>query len=149
MGQTDAVQVRLNALLLLLLYSLQKTDPLPSFDLFSKHGCDYKGYGLASRLPRLDLSGYRNELLQDRQRPVIQEFCSICQERGVPRKSRRLSDDHDLVTCDGGCSRAFHLQCFSIDKENESYWYCSASCLENRKKQRVGKCFLHRYCVSY
>ncbi|ORZ25329.1 hypothetical protein BCR42DRAFT_399905 [Absidia repens] len=114
--------------------------------LCNKHGCDFKGYGLASRLPRLDLSSYRHELIEDRHRPVIQEFCSICQERGghqhqlkhsqrrnpQSQSKRSISttekgdddddNDHDsseeLVACDGGCSRAFHRHCFVTDKED-------------------------------
>ncbi|KAG1451687.1 hypothetical protein G6F46_004134 [Rhizopus delemar] len=39
--------------------------------LCNKHGCDYKGYGLASRLPRLDLSAFLKESLQDRKRPIF------------------------------------------------------------------------------
>ncbi|CAO3591592.1 unnamed protein product [Absidia cylindrospora] len=127
--------------------------------LCNKHGCDYKGYGLASRLPRLDLSGYRHELVQDRHRPVIQEFCSICQERGgnISRHYHnktfiRMDDDDDdsdtdtdseddngLVTCDGGCSRAFHRQCFHIDnnKNRQDLWFCSSTCADNRCKKRV------------
>ncbi|CAO3578182.1 unnamed protein product [Absidia cylindrospora] len=117
--------------------------------LCNKHGCDYKGYGLASRLPRLDLSSYRHERIEDRRRPVIQEFCSICQERGghqhplkqpqrrnLQSQSKRSmnrgnsimengdDDDDDssgeLVACDGGCSRAFHWHCFVMDKENDN-----------------------------
>ncbi|KAF7721075.1 hypothetical protein EC973_005493 [Apophysomyces ossiformis] len=43
--------------------------------LCNKHGCDYKGYGLASRLPRLDLSAFLEEDLRDRRRPIVQQFC--------------------------------------------------------------------------
>lgn len=95
----------------------------------SKHGCDYKGYGLASRLPRLDLSRYRHEEIQDRHRPVIQEFCFYCQQRGEA-----------LMACDGGCSRAFHRLCMDQPQEQQGkFWYCGTSCAENRRKKRVGK----------
>ncbi|KAI8341886.1 hypothetical protein BC941DRAFT_414753 [Chlamydoabsidia padenii] len=104
--------------------------------LCNKHGCDYKGYGLASRLPRLDLSGYRHELVQDRHRPVIQDFCSICQKRG-----EEDNENQQLFLCDGGCSRAFHRHCFSMtDQEQDdmtSLWFCGPTCSENRKKKRV------------
>lgn len=136
--------------------------------LNSKHGCDYKGYGLASRLPRLDLSSYRNENIEDRLRPVIQEFCSICQERGKLINMIDIKDDSDdsdedgdnkdnddlrLIPCDGGCSRAFHIRgCLQMNKENnqsksfnnqqdDHLWYCSHTCYENRKKKKVGKFF--------
>ncbi|ORX62178.1 hypothetical protein DM01DRAFT_253265 [Hesseltinella vesiculosa] len=107
--------------------------------LCNKHGCDYKGYGLASRMPRLDLSKYRHERIQDRGRPVIQEFCATCQERG--------DETAPLVPCDGGCSRAFHSRCFTTDKENPPIafqghaplWFCSPSCQDNRSNNRVGK----------
>ncbi|KAI8335008.1 hypothetical protein BC941DRAFT_74560 [Chlamydoabsidia padenii] len=115
--------------------------------LCNKHGCDYKGYGLASRLPRLDLSGYRNEKVQDRHCPVIQEFCSICQERGQPKNRHKarinlIDDDNDdemeLVTCDGGCSRAFHRHCYDVGgMDGTMLWFCGSTCLDNRKKQRV------------
>ncbi|KAI9308161.1 hypothetical protein BJ944DRAFT_246797 [Cunninghamella echinulata] len=135
--------------------------------LCNKHGCDYKGYGLASRLPRLDLSSYRNENIEHRLRPVIQEFCSICQERGKLINTTDIDNDieededeekemnHDLrlVPCDGGCSRAFHLKgCLQMNKENnqskgfnqymenqqnDHLWYCSPTCYDNRKKKKV------------
>lgn len=38
----------------------------------SKHGCDYKGYGSACKLPRLDLTGFVDEAVEKRDRPVLQ-----------------------------------------------------------------------------
>ncbi|KAG2215221.1 hypothetical protein INT46_006624 [Mucor plumbeus] len=98
--------------------------------LCNKHGCDYKGYGLANRLPRLDLSAFLNEKLIDRTRPVVQDFCFVCQSSGQTNK------DHQLIYCQGGCSRAYHQHCHTplitanpaIDSVR---WYCSALCKEN------------------
>jgi len=39
---------------------------------YSKHGCDYKGYGFACKLPRLDLTAFMNETVEDRDSPVLQ-----------------------------------------------------------------------------
>ncbi|KAG2198440.1 hypothetical protein INT47_009017 [Mucor saturninus] len=96
--------------------------------LCNKHGCDYKGYGLASRLPRLDLSAFAKERLQDRQRPIVQQFCVICQS---PEKTL-----DKLIPCQGGCSRAYHQYCHSI-KNTSSTWYCSTQCQENKLKNKV------------
>ncbi|KAI9473741.1 MAG: hypothetical protein EXX96DRAFT_316334 [Benjaminiella poitrasii] len=98
--------------------------------LCNKHGCDYKGYGLASRLPRLDLSAFTNERLEDRLRPVVQYFCIVCQSPEQKDKENRL------VLCDGGCSRAYHQHChtpvITVNPVSDSvHWYCSASCKEN------------------
>lgn len=99
----------------------------------SKHGCDYKGYGLASRLPRLDLSGYMDEKIEDRIRPVVQEFCIVCQ-------CSEQADSNQLIHCQGGCSRAYHQQCHkpSITVNPSATWYCNALCKENRKLKKVG-----------
>lgn len=105
--------------------------------LLSKHGCDYKGYGLANRLPRLDLSAFLNEKLSDRTRPVVQDFCIVCQSPGQTDK------DYQLIYCQGGCSRAYHQHCHTplitvnpaIDPVR---WYCSALCKENRKLKKIG-----------
>ena len=40
--------------------------------LCNKHGCDFKGYGFACKLPRLDLTGYTHETVDQRIRPVLQ-----------------------------------------------------------------------------
>lgn len=98
------------------------------FFIYSKHGCDYKGYGLASRLPRLDLSAFTKEKLEDRQRPIVQQFCVICQ---APEKTL-----NKLVPCQGGCSRAYHQYCHSI-KPSQLPWYCSSLCQENKQKNKV------------
>ncbi|KAI9019218.1 hypothetical protein CLU79DRAFT_836830 [Phycomyces nitens] len=102
--------------------------------LCNKHGCDYKGYGLVSRLPRLDLSAFTNEPIEDRICPIIQEFCVVC-------KSPAFTADNLLVTCQGGCSRAYHQSCRSpIIKPHlfrDTPWYCSSACRTNRLKNRV------------
>ncbi|KAF8947069.1 hypothetical protein BGZ46_005656, partial [Entomortierella lignicola] len=40
--------------------------------LCNKHGCDFKGYGFACKLPRLDLTSYAHESVDQRIRPVLQ-----------------------------------------------------------------------------
>lgn len=40
--------------------------------LCNKHGCDFKGYGFACKLPRLDLTSYAHETVDQRIRPVLQ-----------------------------------------------------------------------------
>jgi len=55
--------------------------------LCNKHGCDFKGYGFACKLPRLDLTSYAHETVDQRIRPVLQHCrfffcfatsCSLC-----------------------------------------------------------------------
>ncbi|GAN00598.1 hypothetical protein MAM1_0001d00020 [Mucor ambiguus] len=101
--------------------------------LCNKHGCDYKGYGLASRLPRLDLSAYMDENIEDRIRPIVQEFCLVCQ---CPDQV----ENNQLVHCQGGCSRAYHRQCHKpLTKADPSApWYCGELCKENRQLKKVG-----------
>ncbi|KAJ2517615.1 hypothetical protein H4217_003855, partial [Coemansia sp. RSA 1939] len=48
--------------------------------LCNKHGCDYKGYGFASKMPRLNLKSFVDESLDERIRPVLQTYCQICQQ---------------------------------------------------------------------
>ncbi|KAI8078514.1 hypothetical protein BDF21DRAFT_420710 [Thamnidium elegans] len=104
--------------------------------LCNKHGCDYKGYGLASRLPRLDLSAFSNEKLEERLRPVVQQFCIVCQS------PEQTEQNNHLVICSGGCSRAYHQHCHTpVITVNPAIdpvrWYCSALCKENRKRNKV------------
>ncbi|KAI9245962.1 hypothetical protein BY458DRAFT_528306 [Sporodiniella umbellata] len=98
--------------------------------LCNKHGCDYKGYGLASRLPRLDLSKFSHEKLHDRIRPVVQLFCTRCH-------SPKDTPEDPLVACQGGCSRAYHRTCSPSRILTSSLWYCHSSCKENRQRSRV------------
>lgn len=46
--------------------------------LCNKHGCDYKGYGFACKLPRLDLSAFENECVAERRIPVLQQCTLFC-----------------------------------------------------------------------
>jgi predicted nucleic acid-binding Zn ribbon protein len=120
---------------------------------YSKHGCDYKGYGLASRLPRLDLSAFANEKLEERLRPVVQQFCIVCQspEQQTAEKENRL------IFCSGGCSRAYHQHChtpvITVNPATEPVrWYCSALCKENRKRNKVGMLlllFIYLFIIVY
>ncbi|KAI7871183.1 hypothetical protein BDF14DRAFT_1764169 [Spinellus fusiger] len=102
--------------------------------LCNKHGCDYKGYGLVSRMPRLDLSAFVNESIKDRQCPVVQEFCLVCH-------SSSSFPNNTLVSCEGGCSRAYHQSCQSPVIESKMFldtpWYCSTTCQPNRLKDKV------------
>ncbi|KAG1046891.1 hypothetical protein G6F43_010641 [Rhizopus delemar] len=100
--------------------------------LCNKHGCDYKGYGLASRLPRLDLSKFSGEKIHERVRPVVQLFCTICHSPEEKKENR-------LIVCDGGCSRAYHQQCHlpAIEPCHTAYWFCNMSCKENRERNKV------------
>ncbi|KAJ8661600.1 hypothetical protein O0I10_002868 [Lichtheimia ornata] len=103
--------------------------------LCNKHGCDYKGYGIASRLPRLDLSAFANEHLEERKRPVVQQFCIVCH-------SPESVVGNKLVACEGGCSRAYHQHCRIPSIPNtachDQQWCCSTLCRENRKRNKVG-----------
>ncbi|KAG2224279.1 hypothetical protein INT45_012847 [Circinella minor] len=101
--------------------------------LCNKHGCDYKGYGIASRLPRLDLSAFIHERLEDRRRPVVQQFCVVCQ-------GPESNEDNKLVPCEGGCSRAYHQLCRipAITSYQDQQWCCSTLCRENKKRNKVG-----------
>ncbi|KAI7883056.1 hypothetical protein K492DRAFT_205748 [Lichtheimia hyalospora FSU 10163] len=103
--------------------------------LCNKHGCDYKGYGIASRLPRLDLSAFANEHLEERKRPVVQQFCIVCH-------SPSSTLGNKLIPCEGGCSRAYHQHCHIPTIPNtachDQQWCCSTLCRENRKRNKVG-----------
>ncbi|KAI9264811.1 hypothetical protein BY458DRAFT_556741 [Sporodiniella umbellata] len=95
--------------------------------LCNKHGCDYKGYGFACKLPRLDLTEYLKEPITKRIRPVLQHYCSICQ--------KKESTESKLILCDG-CPKAFHVTC--LEKEpHQGPWYCTNTCAENLKRKRV------------
>ncbi|KAJ2827530.1 hypothetical protein GGI24_002621, partial [Coemansia furcata] len=117
--------------------------------LCNKHGCDYKGYGFASKMPRLNLKNFVDESLEERIRPVLQTFCQMCQ-----LDSSEL--DNILVHCDG-CHRAYHQCCHPegiCDSElslcGTSRWYCEPSCRDNARKRRIvvelPKCRLPYMC---
>ncbi|KAJ3161659.1 hypothetical protein HDU86_006429 [Geranomyces michiganensis] len=93
--------------------------------LCNKHGCDYKGYGYADKQSRLDLSSFTRESVQDRIRPVIQDYCISCFQRDSLHSRK-------LVQCDG-CARAYHPECYgrSSHIDNE-IWYCEPTCEHSR-----------------
>jgi hypothetical protein len=89
-------------------------------------------------MPRLDLSAFTNEKLEERLRPVVQHFCIVCQS---PEQNQK---DNHLILCQGGCSRAYHQHChtpvITVNPAVDSVrWFCSALCKENRKRNKVGK----------
>ncbi|KAG0230549.1 hypothetical protein BGW41_002495 [Actinomortierella wolfii] len=104
--------------------------------LCNKHGCDFKGYGFACKLPRLDLTSYAHETVEQRIRPVLQHFCHGCQ-------SQESVKGNLLVRCEG-CPKAFHQKCHgetmipdSVAMAEDGTWFCDESCRENIKKRRV------------
>lgn len=103
--------------------------------IYSKHGCDYKGYGFACKLPRLDLTAFTSETIDKRSRPVLQLFCSHCQRQESWKENQ-------LVLCDG-CPKAYHQKCHHNDELTDDFlksdvpWYCSDECQENLKRKTV------------
>ncbi|KAG0279507.1 hypothetical protein BGZ95_001023 [Linnemannia exigua] len=103
--------------------------------LCNKHGCDFKGYGFACKLPRLDLTSYAHETVEQRVRPVLQHFCHGCQ-------SQESTASNKMLRCEG-CPKAFHQACHGdspISDEvaiSDKPWFCDESCRENVKKKRV------------
>ncbi|KAJ2719544.1 hypothetical protein GGI07_005153 [Coemansia sp. Benny D115] len=115
--------------------------------LCNKHGCDYKGYGFASKMPRLNLKNFVDEMLEERIRPVLQTFCQICQQDFS-------EGENVLMHCDG-CHRAYHQCCHpagiaSSEVSFDSRWYCEPSCRDNARKRRIvvelPKCRLPYMC---
>ncbi|KAG0325779.1 hypothetical protein BGZ99_000156 [Dissophora globulifera] len=103
--------------------------------LCNKHGCDFKGYGFACKLPRLDLTSYVHETVDQRIRPVLQHFCHGCQ-------SQESTADNVMVRCEG-CPKAFHQMCHGETRISDEIalsdkpWFCDETCKENVKKRRV------------
>ncbi|KAI7896977.1 uncharacterized protein EV154DRAFT_410530 [Mucor mucedo] len=104
--------------------------------LCNKHGCDYKGYGFACKLPRLDLTGFTRETIDERERPVLQLYCSGCQRKDSWQ-------GNVLVRCEG-CPKAFHQNCCPTSGElsdefvnSKESWFCDASCCENTRRKRI------------
>jgi hypothetical protein len=102
--------------------------------LCNKHGCDYKGYGFACKLPRLNLSTFAGEQVSDRERPVLQLYCTECADQSSWVNNR-------LCRCDG-CPRAYHQGCFAegisdVAAQSTDPWYCTEACRENRLKKRI------------
>jgi len=94
----------------------------------SKHGCDYKGYGFACKLPRLNLTEFEHESVNDRVIPVLQLFCSSCQEREHQGNTMRCA----------GCPRAFHSGCLEAGmKWTRGVWYCTSTCEESSQARRI------------
>ncbi|KAI8323042.1 hypothetical protein GQ54DRAFT_303604 [Martensiomyces pterosporus] len=115
--------------------------------LCNKHGCDYKGYGFASKMPRLNLKSFADESLEERIRPVLQTFCQVCQQDFS-------ETDNILAHCDG-CHRAYHQACHpdgipGSEVKFDSRWYCEPSCLDNVRRRRIvvelPKCRLPYMC---
>jgi hypothetical protein len=103
--------------------------------LCNKHGCDFKGYGFACKLPRLNLTGFSHESIHDRDRPVLQLFCSVCQDM-------RSYVDNVLVRCDG-CPKAYHQKCCPHGEISDRVahsaepWFCTSDCAGNIHKRRI------------
>ncbi|ORX57645.1 hypothetical protein DM01DRAFT_1382150 [Hesseltinella vesiculosa] len=104
--------------------------------LCNKHGCDYKGYGFACKLPRLDLTAFVHEHIDQRIRPVLQNFCTVCH-------GSTSWDDNLLVQCDG-CPMAYHQHCRRQQDLADSFcassepFFCEGDvCRDNLKKKRV------------
>ncbi|KAI8067035.1 hypothetical protein BC940DRAFT_301156 [Gongronella butleri] len=103
--------------------------------LCNKHGCDYKGYGFACKLPRLDLTAFVKEPMDQRIRPVLQLFCSVCH-------GSTSWDDNLLVQCDG-CPMAYHQHCRRQQDLTDEFcasaepFFCDHACKDNLKKKRV------------
>ncbi|KAJ1677627.1 hypothetical protein EV182_005772, partial [Spiromyces aspiralis] len=102
--------------------------------LCNKHGCDYKGYGFASKMPRLNLRDFDDEPLSSRIRPVLQSFCQECQ-------SGESIKGNILVHCDG-CHRAYHQECYpghipSSALAGSKKWYCESGCADNLRRRKI------------
>ncbi|KAI8380952.1 uncharacterized protein BYT42DRAFT_544920 [Radiomyces spectabilis] len=103
--------------------------------LCNKHGCDYKGYGFACKLPRLDLTSFASESIEERDRPVLQLFCSACQR---PESFA----GNVLVRCEG-CPKAYHQKCCPtgpLDDDlvaSDTPWFCEMACRENARRKRI------------
>jgi hypothetical protein len=126
LGEKNPLQVRK------LTFSFYLTKPFSR----SKHGCDYKGYGFACKLPRLDLTAFQHETIDKRQRPVLQLFCAHCHEQAS-------WEENTLVFCDG-CPKSYHKNCYLHGPEitdslisSNTPWYCTEDCKDNIKHKKV------------
>ncbi|PVV05432.1 hypothetical protein BB560_000047 [Smittium megazygosporum] len=94
--------------------------------LCNKHGCDYKGYGFASRAPRLDLRSFLKESVHDRKIPVLQKY--------------KYSSTDPIYYC-SGCPNSYHKNCLqTLDLDDAIYkpdFFCHSSCLQSFKKNRI------------
>jgi hypothetical protein len=103
--------------------------------LCNKHGCDFKGYGFACKLPRLDLTSFTHESIHDRERPVLQLFCAVC--HGTQSHVGNV-----LVRCEG-CPKAYHQRCCPTGEISDATarapgpWFCTSECRENVRRKRI------------
>ncbi|OLY80006.1 hypothetical protein AYI68_g5911 [Smittium mucronatum] len=99
--------------------------------LCNKHGCDYKGYGFASKTPRLDLRSFINEPLENRKTPILQSYCHVC-------LTESSIESGQLISCKG-CPISYHPSC--LDRSESFYdpnqFYCSENCRDSLKKRRI------------
>lgn len=100
--------------------------------LCNKHGCDYKGYGFSRGIPRLDLSSFNNEKIEQRVFPILQEFCSVCYLNSSFEKNI-------LVSC-FGCEKSYHQKCYETGINDDVLlkegWFCSPECRLNIEKNK-------------
>ncbi|CEP15208.1 hypothetical protein [Parasitella parasitica] len=102
--------------------------PWGNHALCSKHGYDYKNCSFACKIPHLDLTAVANESIDERERPIFQEYCSTC-------KSKDSCEGNMLLRCEG-CPRAYHQKCridtlldnTIVDSKDPSI--CASSCYE-------------------
>lgn len=132
--------------------------------LCNKHGCDFKGYGFACKLPRLDLTSYAHETVDQRIRPVLQHCKFVATAHTVRSilfyptliplpsllnntvchgcQSQESAPGNVMIRCEG-CPKAFHQTCHGetpISDEvasSDKAWFCDDNCRENVKKRRV------------
>ncbi|PVU92729.1 hypothetical protein BB561_003653 [Smittium simulii] len=101
--------------------------------LCNKHGCDYKGYGFASKTPRLDLRSFIGESIDDRKMPILQSYCYVC-------LSNKDEPNNPLYYC-SGCPNSYHKNCLAslkyTDTIYEPHFFCRYTCLESSKKNRI------------
>lgn len=74
------------------------------------------------------------ETIDQRERPVLQLFCSGCQRK-------ESWEGNVLVRCEG-CPKAYHQKCCPEEISDERVastdaWYCDASCCENSRRKRI------------
>jgi hypothetical protein len=86
-------------------------------------------------LPRLDLTAFTRESIDERERPVLQLYCSGCQRKDSWQ-------GNVLVRCEG-CPKAYHQKCCSSGELTDEFvaskeaWFCDASCCENTRRKRI------------
>ncbi|OMH84419.1 hypothetical protein AX774_g2059 [Zancudomyces culisetae] len=101
--------------------------------LCNKHGCDYKGYGFASKTPRLDLRSFIGETVEQRIMPVLQSYCYVC-------LSDKSPEEDPLLSCIG-CPNSYHLKCYEKSHSTLPYsqlpWLCHSACRDSFRKKRI------------